>query len=69
MPHHAVIIEVEVGELPVAGLQIEFDVSLGLCRAAPDLGNLVFKAMWQVNSCPVFGSRYWVLDRLTTGFN
>src|SRR2546425_772636 len=69
VPHHAVIIEVEVRELPVTGLQIEFDVSLGLCRAAADLGDLVFKAMRQVNSCPVFGSRNRVLDGLTTGLN
>ena len=61
---HAVIVKMEVSELRVAGLQIEYHVALGLGCAAADLGNLVLEPMRQIDALPVLGSRDRVLDRL-----
>src|SRR5260370_26768077 len=64
MPNHAMIVEVKVCKLPVAGLQIELYVSLRRRRAAANFGNFVFEAVRQVDTRPVLLSSHRILDRL-----
>src|SRR5687768_10076801 len=69
MPHHAVVVEVQVRELPVAGLQIEDDVALRLGGAASDLGDLEFEAGRQIDTRPGLCPSYRVLDGLAAALD
>src|SRR5580692_6196990 len=59
MPHHALVVEMKMGELTIARLQIELDLSLCLGRTASNLGDLVFEAVGKsiraLVSAPVTG--------------
>jgi hypothetical protein len=69
MPHHALIVEVKMGELTIARLQVELDSSLCLGRTATNLGDLVFEAVRQVDARPGLRPGYRILDRLALALN
>src|SRR5436190_11031219 len=69
VPHHALVVEVEMGELTIACLQVELDFSLCLGGTASNLGDLVFEAVRQIDACPGLRPGYRILDRLAHALN
>src|SRR5581483_1234232 len=58
-----------MGKLTIARLQVEFDAALCLGGTASNFGDLVFKAIWQINTRPRLSPSDWILDRLTQALN
>src|SRR4051812_27750673 len=69
MTHHALVVEMKMGKLTVARLQVELDAPLRLGRTASNLGDLVFEAIRQIDTRPGLRPSYRILDRLTCALN